>query len=51
MNTKRILLGGLVAGMFINIGEAILNDGILDSEYEAMMAANNLVEPTWAITA
>ena len=49
MNGKRILLGGLLAGVLINVGEAILNAGILLDEYEAMMATYGLTEASWAM--
>ena len=49
MNGKRILLGGLAAGVFINAGEAILNAGILMDDYEAMTATYGLTEASWAM--
>lgn len=49
MNGKRVLLGGLVAGVFVNISEAILNGGILMDEYEAMGETFGLTEASWAI--
>lgn len=49
MNIKRILLGGLLAGVVINIGEGILNAVILADEYQAMMEAHGLVEASWAM--
>jgi hypothetical protein len=35
MNTKRILLGGLLAGLVINIGETILNIPLIGKEFDA----------------
>ncbi len=39
LNISRILVGGLVAGLIINVGEMILNIVILDGQWEAAMAA------------
>lgn len=50
MNVKRILLGGLVAGVFVNLSEAILNAGILMDEYTAMGETYGLTEASWAMT-
>lgn len=49
MNGKRILLGGLVAGVFVNISEAVLNAGILMDDYEAMSESLGLTEASWAM--
>jgi len=49
MNVKRILLGGLLAGVFINIGEGILNGVILMDEYQALMEQHGLAETSWAM--
>ena len=38
LNLPRILIGGLVAGLIINIGESILNIGILAGDWEAAYA-------------
>jgi hypothetical protein len=35
MNTRRILAGGLLAGVVINIGETILNVPIIGTEFDA----------------
>lgn len=41
INTARVILGGLLAGVVINIGEFILNEPILGEEWkEAMQALN-----------
>ena len=42
INLTRVLLGGLVAGLVINIGETILNMIVLGPEMEASLAARNL---------
>ncbi len=44
INTGRVILGGLVAGLVINIGESILNIPILGAESDAAMQALG-VEP------
>ena len=49
MNTARVLLGGLVAGVVLNVGEGILNAGILMDDYEAIFASTGLVEADWAM--
>lgn len=41
INLVRVLLGGLVAGVIINIGEFILNGVLLFDEMNAAMAAIN----------
>ena len=50
MNGKRVLLGGFVAGVFVNVSEAILNAGILMDDYTAMGEAHGLTEASWAMT-
>jgi hypothetical protein len=49
MNLKRILLGGLLAGVVINVSEGILNAVILMDDYQALMDAHGLVETSWAV--
>jgi hypothetical protein len=41
INFGRVVLGGLVAGLVINISEALLNGVVLADEMNAMMAAMN----------
>lgn len=41
INIGRVILGGFVAGMVINIGEFILNEPILGSQWTAAMASLN----------
>lgn len=41
INMGRVLLGGLVAGLIINIGEFILNMPILGSQWEEALKALN----------
>ena len=42
MNMARVILGGLAAGLVINIGEFILNGVVLASSMESAMARLNL---------
>ena len=42
VNMARVILGGLVAGVLINIGEYLLNDVVLADEVRATMAGFNL---------
>lgn len=41
INLGRVLLGGLVAGLVINIGEFILNEPILGEQWRAAMESLN----------
>lgn len=41
INFGRVVLGGLLAGLVINISEALLNGVVLAEEMNAMMAAMN----------
>ena len=45
VNMARVLLGGLAAGVLINIGEFLLNEVVLGDEIRATMAGFNLPEP------
>lgn len=45
INTSRVILGGLVAGLLINIGEFLLNDVVLGEQMRAALAGFNLPEP------
>jgi hypothetical protein len=42
INMARVLVGGIVAGLVINIGEFILNMFVLGAEMEALVARMNL---------
>ena len=42
INLTRVLLGGLLAGVVINVGEGILNELILRQDWEAAMQALQL---------
>ncbi len=39
INTGRVILGGLLAGLVVNIGETILNKGIIGKDWEEAMKA------------
>lgn len=49
MNVGRIVLGGLLAGVWVNISEGILNAWLLMDPYQAMMEMHGLTEASWAI--
>jgi len=42
INMKRVILGGLLAGLVINVSETILNVPVLGTEMEAALARLNL---------
>lgn len=42
INTKRVILGGLAAGLVINVSETLLNVPVLGAEMEASLAKLNL---------
>ncbi len=46
INFGRVLIGGLVAGVILNLGEWILNEKVLGAEMKEMMAKHNFVMPT-----
>ena len=39
INLGRVILGGIVAGILINISEFLLNEKVLKSDWEAAMRA------------
>ena len=45
MNFGRVLLGGLLAGLVMNIGEFILNDKILGLEMKQFFTAHGFKDP------
>ncbi|GMV06883.1 MAG: hypothetical protein AMXMBFR53_31580 [Gemmatimonadota bacterium] len=49
MNTTRIALGGVAAGLLLNVTEGILNAVILMDDYEALMQTYGLPEASWAM--
>lgn len=42
INTRGVIVGGLVAGLVINISEYILNEPVLGAQFAAAMTAHNL---------
>jgi hypothetical protein len=42
INIGRVLLGGLLAGLIVNVGETILNVAVAGDAMEAALAARNL---------
>ena len=46
VNTGRTVLGGLLAGLVLNIGEFIFNDFVIGAQMKAWLAAHNFAEPT-----
>jgi hypothetical protein len=44
INVVRVLLGGLLAGLVLNIGEYVLNDLILAAQWSAFMADSGMGE-------
>jgi hypothetical protein len=45
INLQRAILGGLVAGVVLNIGEFLLNDVILGPQMREFFARHNLPDP------
>jgi hypothetical protein len=45
INTGRVVLGGLLAGVVLNIGEFVLNDVVVGSQMKAFMTQHNFSEP------
>ena len=45
INLGRVVLGGLLAGLVLNIGEFLLNDYVLGSQMKEFMARHNFSEP------
>lgn len=46
VNTGRVVLGGLLAGLVLNIGEYIFNDFVVGAQMKTWFAAHNFAEPT-----
>ena len=51
MNTGRVVLGGLLAGLVLNIGEFVLNEVVLGSQMKVWFAAHNFKEPAGSFIA
>lgn len=45
MNYARVLLGGLLAGLVLNIGEWLLNAKVLETQMKDFMSRHNFTEP------
>jgi len=46
INFGRVVLGGLLAGLVLNIGEFLLNDKVLGSQMKDFMTRHNFAEPS-----
>lgn len=51
VNTGRVLFGGLLAGLVMNIGEFVFNDMILGAQMKTWLAAHNFAEPSGSFIA
>jgi hypothetical protein len=45
INMGRVILGGLLAGLVLNVGEWLLNEKVLGAQMKAFMAQHNFPEP------
>jgi hypothetical protein len=45
INIGRVILGGLVAGLVLNIGEFLLNDFVLGAQMKTFMTQHNFADP------
>jgi len=46
INFGRVVLGGLLAGLVLNIGEVLLNDKVLGAQMKDFMTKHNFAEPS-----
>ena len=46
INFGRVVLGGLLAGLVLNIGEFLLNDKVLGTQMKDFMTRHNFPEPS-----
>jgi hypothetical protein len=46
INFGRVVLGGLLAGLVLNIGEFLLNDKVLGSQMKDFLTKHNFSEPS-----
>jgi hypothetical protein len=51
INLGRVVLGGLLAGLVLNIGEFILNDFVLGAQMKDFMTRHNFAEPAGSFIA
>ena len=45
INTGKVVIGGLLAGLVLNIGEFLLNDFVLGTQMREFMARHNFRDP------
>ena len=45
INVGRVVLGGLLAGLVLNIGEFLLNAKVLEAQMKTFMTQHNFTEP------
>ena len=45
INLGRVVLGGLLAGLVLNVGEVLLNDVVLGSQMKDFLSRHNFSEP------
>jgi F0F1-type ATP synthase assembly protein I len=46
INLGRVVLGGLLAGLVLNVGEFLLNDQVLGAQMKDFMTKHNFAEPS-----
>ena len=46
INLGRVVLGGLLAGLVLNVGEFLLNDLVLGAQMKEFMSKHNFAEPS-----
>jgi hypothetical protein len=51
INTGRVVLGGLLAGLVLNVGEFLLNDYMLGIQMKDFMTRHNFSEPAGSFIA
>ena len=51
INTGRVVLGGLVAGLVLNIGEVLLNEFVLGAQMKEWLAMHKFQEPSGSFVA
>lgn len=51
INIGRVVLGGLLAGLVLNIGEFLLNDYVMAGQMKDFMAKHNFPEPAGSFVA
>lgn len=51
INTGRVVLGGLLAGLVLNIGEFIFNDFVIGTQMKSWLAEHKFAEPSGTFVA